>query len=93
MVTAEKRVAAEELVETGLSITHACSLTGLGRASYYRQPKEWREADSAVIEAINEVLAKVPRAGFWKCFTRMRRKEHRFNHKGTARPAGTDSAG
>ena len=80
-MTAEKRATAEELVETGLSITHACSLIGLGRASYYRQPKDWREADSAVIEAINEVLAKVPRAGFWKCFTRMRRKGHRFNHK------------
>ena len=80
-MTAEKRATAEELVETGLSITHACSLIGVGRASYYRQPKDWREADSAVIEAINEVLAKVPRAGFWKCFTRMRRKGHRFNHK------------
>ena len=80
-MTAEKRAAAEELVETGLSITHACHLIGLGRASYYRQPKDWREADSAVIEAINGVLAKVPRAGFWKCFTRMRRKGYRFNHK------------
>lgn len=80
-MTAEKRVAAQELVETGLSIAHACSLIGLGLASYYRQPKDWREADSAVIEAINEVLAKVPRAGFWKGFTRMRSKGYRFNHK------------
>lgn len=70
----------EELVETGLSITKACGLMGLGRASYYRHPKDWREADSAVIDAINEVLKKVPRAGFWKCFRRMRRKGYRFNH-------------
>ena len=80
-MTAEERAAAEELVETGLSVTYACSLICPGRASDYREPIDWREADSAVIEAINEVLAKVPKAGFWKCFTRMRRKGHRHNHK------------
>lgn len=80
-MTAEKRAAAEELVETGLSITKACSLIGLGRASYYRKPRDWREADSAVIDAINEILAKVPRAGFWKCYGRMRLRGYRFNHK------------
>ena len=80
-MTAEKRAAAEALVETGLSITKACGLIGLGRASYYRKPKDWREADSAVIDAINQILAKVPRAGFWKCYGRMRRRGYRFNHK------------
>jgi len=80
-VTAEKRAAAEELVETGLSITKACGLIALSRASYYRKPKDWREADSAVIDAINQVLAKVPRAGFWKCYGRMRLRGYRFNHK------------
>ena len=80
-MTAEKRAAAEALVETGLSITKACGLIGLGRASYYRKPKDWREADSAVIDAINQILGKVPRAGFWKCYGRRRGRGYRFNHK------------
>ena len=80
-MTAERRAAAGELVETGLSIVKACSLMSLSRASYYRTPKDWREADSAVIDAINQVLAKTPRAGFWKCYGRVRRKGHCFNHK------------
>lgn len=80
-MTAEKRVAAEEPVETGRSITHACSLIGLGRASYYRQPKERREADFVVIAAINEVLARVLGTGFGECFTRMRWKGYCLNHK------------
>ena len=80
-MTAERRAAAGELVETGLSIVKACSLMSLSRASYYRTPKDWREADSAVIDAINQVLAKTPRAGFWKCYGRIRRKGYCFNHK------------
>lgn len=80
-MTAEKRTAAEELVKTGLSISKACVAIGLSRASYYRKPKNWREADSAVIDAINQVLAKTPRAGFWKCHGRLRRSGHSFNHK------------
>ena len=45
------------------------------------QPKDWRPVDSAVITAINNVLAKTPRAGFWKCFKRLRRLGYGFNHK------------
>ncbi len=71
---------AVELVETGLSIARACCMIGLSRASYYRKPKDWREADSAVIDAINAVLKKAPRAGFWKCYARIRRQGHEFNH-------------
>ncbi len=55
-------------------------MIGLSRASYYRKPKDWREADSAVIDAINAVLKKAPRAGFWKCYARIRRQGHEFNH-------------
>lgn len=71
----------QELVETGLPVSKACGAIGLSRASFYRRPKDWREADSAVIDAINQVLEQAPRAGFWKCYGRMRRRGHRFNHK------------
>lgn len=80
-MTAERRAAVEDLVKTGLSITKACRAIDFNRASYYRQPKDWREADSAVIDVINTVLKKTPRAGFWKCYGRLRRAGHRFNHK------------
>jgi len=53
----------------------------LSRASYYRQPRNWQIADSAVIDALNAQLEKSPRAGFWKCFNRLRRQGHGFNHK------------
>lgn len=69
------------LVEHGVSISSACEVMGLGRASYYRAPRDWRVADSAVIDAINEQLLKSPRAGFWKCYDRMRLKSYPFNHK------------
>lgn len=65
----------------GLSISRSCKLVNIARSSYYRQPKDWRLADAAVIEAINEQLKKSPRAGFWKCFNRIRNKGYSFNHK------------
>lgn len=80
-MTAEKRTATQALVESGLPIAKACRLIGLSRANYYRKPKDWREADSVVIDAIRQILAKVPRAGFWKCYRRMRLRGYRFNHK------------
>jgi putative transposase len=80
-VTAEKRTSARSLVEHGVSVSAACEIMSLGRASYYRSPRDWRVADAAVIDALNEQLAKSPRAGFWKCYNRMRFKGYEFNHK------------
>ena len=53
----------------------------MSRATYYRTPRNWRIADSAVIDALNAQLKKSPRAGFWKCFRRMRHQGFTFNHK------------
>jgi putative transposase len=80
-VTDAKRDAAIGLVEFGLTIAHACQAVSLGRASFYRTPRNWRTADAAVIDALNEQLKKSPRAGFWKCYQRMRRAGYDFNHK------------
>ena len=33
------------------------------------------------MNALNDVLAKSPRSGFWKCFHRIRQQSYRFNHK------------
>lgn len=80
-MTAEKREAAQGLVEFGLSISQACEAVNLGRASYYRTPRNWREADAAVIDLLNGQIKKSPRAGFWKCYKRIRRQGFEFNHK------------
>ena len=80
-MTAEKRDCANTLVESGLSILKACLFVGIGRSTFYRPKRDWRKADAAVIDAINAELNKSPRAGFWKCFGRMRFKGYPFNHK------------
>lgn len=80
-MTDAKRDAVVDLVQLGLTIAHACQAVKLGRASYYRAPRNWRIADAAVIDALNEQLKKSPRAGFWKCYQRIRRAGHAFNHK------------
>lgn len=67
--------------QLGLSIVQACDVMALGRSTYYRQPRGWRVADSAVIDALNEQLKKSPRTGFWKCYVRMRLQGYTFNHK------------
>ncbi len=64
-----------------MSIARSCRIISLSRATYYRKPRDWRQADAAVIDALNVELKKSPRAGFWKCFGRMRLKGYKFNHK------------
>ena len=80
-MTAARKECAIDLVSEGLSVTRACDLAGVGRATWYRQVRDWRKADAAVIDALNEVLKKSPRCGFWKCYGRIRMKGYRFNHK------------
>ncbi len=53
---------------------------GLSRAAFYR-PGPSGERDGPVIDALNELVEKHPRWGFWKCFKRMRRLGRPWNHK------------
>ena len=80
-MTAEKRSSVQTLVEFGLSVARSCTLCSLSRSTFYRPERNWRKADSAVIDQINAVLAKSPQAGFWKCFKRIRNKGIVLNHK------------
>ncbi|XUD93978.1 Integrase catalytic domain-containing protein [Oleidesulfovibrio alaskensis] len=52
---------------------------GLSRTAYYRLPASGSRVHE-VIEAINSLIDKHPRWGFWKCFKVLRRK-HCWNHK------------
>lgn len=80
-MTAEKRDCVSILVGAGLSIVKACEFAGISRSTFYRPERDWRIADAAVVDAINEVLEKSPDAGFWKCYDCIRSKGFPFNHK------------
>lgn len=80
-MTAERREAVEHLCGLGLVTNKACQIAKIGRATFYRQPTDWRQKDSAVIDALNEQVKKSPQAGFWKCYKRIRQAGHPFNHK------------
>lgn len=77
----ERRADAKELVSQGVPVSTACAAVGLSRASFYRTPTDWRVRDAGVIEAIQGVLKKAPRSGFWKVYSRLRLKGCGFNHK------------
>lgn len=67
--------------EHGLSIVRACKAVRLSRAAFYRQRIDWSQRDADLIEALNSVVAKYPRWGFWKCHDRLRLDGHLWNHK------------
>ena len=63
------------------SIARSCRCVALSRAAYYRSPAPPEIKDSEIIGALNELIEKRPRRGFWKCFKLLRRQGHRWNHK------------
>lgn len=69
------------VTEHRLSKAKACRLMGLSRTVLYRPKVDRLARDREVVDAINEVIAKRPRWGFWKCFDRIRLDGYRFNHK------------
>jgi putative transposase len=62
-------------------VQRSCKCIGLSRAAYYKVPRAKVEQDAEVIEALNAVLKRYPRWGFWKCRKAIRRKKHLWNHK------------
>ncbi len=69
------------VAEHRLSIKRACSAAGLSRAAYYRAPALPQERDADVIDALNTVVERNGRWGFWKCFDRLRLDGQPWNHK------------
>jgi putative transposase len=64
-----------------LTVQRSCSCVGISRAAYYRVGKSLSERDSEVIDAINKLIERHPRWGFWKSFKALRRTGHHWNHK------------
>ena len=71
--------------EGGLSVQRACTAVNLSRAAYYRAAGAVAARDEPVIEALNGIVAKHGRWGFWKCHERLRLNGHTWNHKRTWR--------
>jgi putative transposase len=77
-----KREVLEVLIhEHGVTVRRACQAVRLSRAAYYRPPRSRLGRDTDVVTALNEVIARHSRWGFWKCFYRLRRAGHGWNHK------------
>ena len=69
------------VTEHRLSIMRACVAAGLSRAAYYKVPPLPQEKDAEVIDALNGVVERNGRWGFWKCFDRLRLDGRPWNHK------------
>jgi putative transposase len=69
------------VTEHRLSITKACVAAGLSRAAYHKTPAVPLERDAEVIDALNKVVERNGRWGFWKCFDRLRLDGRAWNHK------------
>ena len=65
----------------GLSVSRACRIVRASRAAYYRPRRAALARDAAVIDALQAVVARHPQSGFWKCYRRLRRRGHPWNHK------------
>jgi len=79
--SAKREVLAVLVQEHRISVRRACQAVRLSRAAYYRPPRSRLGRDGDVIAALNAVVARHSRWGFWKCFYRLRRAGYRWNHK------------
>ncbi len=84
MTPDRRRWAVGYLISTwSLSIVRACRIAGLSRRAWYRPDPVVRLAavDAPVIDALNEIIEKHGRWGFWKCYYRLRILGRKWNHK------------
>jgi len=58
--------------EHGLPIVRACQVARLSRAAYYKPGMDWAARDGEVIAALQAIVTKAQRWGFWKCHDRLR---------------------
>ena len=69
------------MAEEELSVRRACDLVGLARSAWYDEPQDCLVRDREVIEALEDVVEKHRRWGFWKCFDWLRNEGKPWNHK------------
>ena len=59
----------------------ACQAVRLSRTAHYKPPVSRIERDAPVIDALQDVVDKHTRWGFWKCFDTLRLNGAWWNHK------------
>lgn len=69
------------MAETPLSVRRACATLGLSRSAWYSPTPNRVKRDREVIDALNALVEKHRRWGFWKCFDWLRRDGRSWNHK------------
>lgn len=69
------------MAEKKLSVGRACAAVGLSRSAWYKTPQDKLVRDGDVIDALQDVVEKHRRWGFWKCCQRLRLDGHPWNHK------------
>ena len=66
--SAKREVLGVLVHEHGLPVRRACQAVRLSRAAYYRPHSSRLARDADVVAALNDVVARHTRWGFWKCF-------------------------
>jgi len=64
-----------------MPVLPACAAVGLSRSAWYRPPVDRLARDLEVIEALQAIIEKHRRWGFWMCYQRLRNLGHKWNHK------------
>lgn len=62
-----------------VSVSQACKHIGMAKSSFYYEHKV--KDDSEIIEAINILLDKYPKNGFWLISNRLKKQGYPWNHK------------
>jgi putative transposase len=57
----------------------ACKLVDIPRSTLTYESKA--KADEPIIDSLNQLVEQHPSIGFWKCYYRMRKANHDWNHK------------
>jgi len=78
---ARREVASSLVADYGLSIRRSCRVAKLPQRSWYRVRDEGLLRDVEVIDALQAIVTRHGRWGFWKCFRRLRLDGHPWNHK------------
>jgi putative transposase len=74
-------VAQALVVEHGMSVQRSCRASELSRSGWYRSEPDRASGDADVIQALQAVVERHGRWGFWKCFRRLRLDGRHWNHK------------
>lgn len=61
------------------SVSKACAIVQLPRSNYGYEPKV--KDDKGIEAALETLIKKHPVIGFWKCYHRLRKAGHSWNHK------------